>query len=325
MKNPILDHLILSTVAYYDCLAYPLTAFEIWKYLTQYADENFAFGKNEFEVQKSVDFQTEKFSLEDVVMGLKNEAVKKNIDEWRGFYFLKSRRDLVGKRIVRNKIAMRKIKHLRKVVSWLRLVPFVRMIGVTGRLAMKNVQRKSDWDVLVVLGSGRIWIGRTLITIFLQLIGKRRHGEKIQDRICLNHFITDASLEIRNQDLYAAGEYQFMFPLFGDEIFRKFRKENGWIKKYKPNYEPEEIGNFRILEDSKNSIIIRRILEFLWGWNFLEKILGRIEKKKIENNPLTNESGSCIVATDEALVFLPRPQGPDVIRNFAKKMSEFSR
>ena len=43
------------------------------------------------------------------------------------------------------------------MIAWvLRFVPFVRMIGVTGGLAMKNANAKSDWDLLLVIKYGKI-------------------------------------------------------------------------------------------------------------------------------------------------------------------------
>jgi len=299
---------ILATIAYYDELGYPLTAFEVWKYLTR--------------INRQETVSDEKYSLINIINELKNENLNKYIEEYRGFYFLQGRRKLVGMRLNRTKIAVSKIKRLRKVAWLMRLMPFVKMIGMTGRLAMKNTQKKSDWDVLVVLKHGHIWTGRTLLTIFLQLIGKRRHGEKMMDRVCLNYFITDCSLEIKNQDIFSASEYFFLVPLFGKKTYHKFLKANEWIREFKPNFsEPEKISDFRLVEDSQVAKFIRKSGEFIFGWKFIEDFLRSIEKKKIENNPLTHLEGSQVEATDETLIFLPKPQAPRVIARFEEKIA----
>ena len=342
---------ILATVCYYDCLDYPLTAFEVWKYM---------IGITNYELNEITDDAgSEKFSLKDVINELEANDLKKYIEEYRGFYFLKGRKNLVLERIKREKISAAKIKKLRRVVWLLRLVPFVRMIGVTGRLAMKNAENSSDWDILVVLKKGKIWTGRTLVTLLIHLIGKRRHDGKIKDRVCLNYFITDQSLEIITKDLFSSNEYSFMFPLYDPVrnvsrglprpgknlknlsgvvlcpipvsngvdtggVFRKFQFQNRWIKNFRPNYQPEEIGNLRIIKDSWLSQTSRTLGEALFGFDFLEKWLRKWEKGKIMRNPKTREKGGLIIASDEKLIFLPEPQGPEVFEKFQEKLNKLT-
>lgn len=318
MNSDILNN-ILATVAYYDCLNYPLTAFEIWKYSTNYESDT--------NIRITNESRNRKYSLCNIVLELENnDNLKKYIEEHRGFYFLKGRKNLVEERIKRNKIAIGKMKQLRRVAWLLRFVPFVRAILVTGRLAMKNTENESDWDLLVILEKGKIWTGRTLVTLLIHLIIKRRHKNKIKDRICLNYFITGDSLEISTQDLYSANEYYFTFPLFDTGgIFRKFRLKNRWIKNFKPNYQPEEISNLKIIKDSWLSRISRILDESLFGFDFLENRLRKWEKRKIMDNPKTRKKGGLIIASDEKLIFLPEPQGPEVFERFQKKMAEMNK
>jgi len=301
---------MLATVAYYDCLDYPLTVFELWKYMirTDYyaAEKQSAFSYN----------------LADVVRELKNNTLGAYIEHRSGFYFLKGGNALVEKRIAGGKISAQKMKRLRSVVKILRCVPFVRMIGVTGRLAMKNARAKSDWDVLVVCQRGRIWTGRTLVTLITHLLGKRRHGKHVCDRVCLNYFITDESLEVITKDLFSANEYSFLFPLYGSETFNRFQIKNQWIRTMKPAYTLSEIPPLPTLADSRISTMVRSLGEKLLAFDFIEKFLKKIEKKKIMENPKTAQEGSLIHAHDGALVFLPEPHGPLVFERFKKKIEE---
>lgn len=313
MNSDILNN-ILATVAYYDCLNYPLTAFEIWKYSTNYESDT--------NIRITNESCNRKYSLCNIVFELENNSgLKKYIEEYRGFYFLKGRKNLVEERIKRNKIAIGKMKQLRRVACLLRFVPFVRAILVTGRLAMKNTENESDWDILMVIKNGKIWTGRTLVTLLIHLIIKRRHKNKIKDRVCLNYFITGDSLEISNKDLYSANEYHFTFPLFSvGGVFRKFQLQNRWIKNFRPNYQPEEISNLKIIKDSWLSRISRTLGEALLGFDFLENRLRKWEKEKIMKNPKTQKKGGLIIASDEKLIFLPEPQGPEIFERFKEKM-----
>lgn len=299
---------ILATIAYCDALDYPLTSFEIWKYLMRidyYEEKSFS----------------ETVTLSDITEELGKENLRKFIEESGGFYFLKGKSELVEKRIKGNKISVSKIKKLRKTVKILRFVPFVRMIGLTGRLAMKSAEAKSDWDLFVVLKSGKIWTGRTLITLAAHILGKRRHGKKITDRVCLNYFVTGNSLEITVKDLFSASEYFFISPLFDcGGYYRKFQLKNRWISKIKPNFQIMEISDLRTIKDFWASRFIRRIGENIFSWRVLEDWLGKVEKKKISENPKTYQSGSMVQATPEALIFLPEPQGPEIFEKFKKRI-----
>jgi len=301
---------ILATIAYYDVFSYPLTIFEIWKYLmrSDYFEEGYSGGTD----------------LSQIAKELKQEPLIRFIEEDNGFYFLKGRKELVAERIKNSKISFLKLKRLRFAIKILRFVPFVKMIGVTGRLAMKNAQNKSDWDVFIVLKKNRIWIGRTIVTLVAHLIGKRRHGKKIQNRICLNYFATEEGLEIPIKDLYSANEYFFLYPIFGFETFKKFQLKNKWIKNMKPHYYICEIEPSGIVEDSFFSRNFRKLGEKFFNFQFLENWLEKIEKKKIMKNPKTYQEGGMIRATNEALIFLPELKGPKVFDKFKEKIENLA-
>lgn len=294
---------IIATVAYYDALNYPLTAFEAWKYLmcAQYYDEAHVHGN---------------VSLGDVVRLLQHESVRVLVEQSNGMYVLKGRKELVAQRIRQEKISASKLKRLREVVRIFKYVPFVRMIGVTGTLAMRSASNKSDWDLLVVLRSGKIWTGRTLVTAVAHLIGKRRYGDKIKDRVCLNYFITDKTLEVITKDLFSAHEYSFLLPLFDGTTYEKFQLKNRWIKKIKPQYSVAEILPLVMCKDDIFSKFVRHAGEKILSWGKIEDFLGALEHKKIMQNPNTKRENGLIYADSEALIFLPDPKGPRIFQKF---------
>ncbi|NTW26990.1 MAG: hypothetical protein HGA36_01565 [Candidatus Moranbacteria bacterium] len=302
---------ILATVIYYDGLSYPLTAFEVWKYLIR--TDYFTPRAEAINV-----------TLQEISEKLQDKNLNKFIEHYNGFYFLKGRKDLVEKRIANNKLSTGKIKKLRSIVWWLRLLPFVRMVGVTGGLAMKNARVSSDWDLFIVLKYGKIWTGRTIITGVVHFLKKRRHGKYISDRVCLNFFVTDQSLEVITKDLFSANEYMFLFPLYGWELYTKFQIKNQWIKNMKPTYALGELTPLMTIADSAASLRIRNFLELLLKSNWLEDSLRSIEKKRIMKNPKTHQDGSLVYANDDALVFLPNPHGPAVFEKFKIKIEELT-
>lgn len=302
---------ILATIAYYNGLKYPLTAFEVWKYLirTDHGNDN------------SQPVQT---TLAETIKHLQSDDLRKYIENKNGFYFLKGESYLVEKRIENNKISVRKINKLVRITKWLRFIPFIKMVGMTGALAMKNAKIKSDLDILIVFKNGKIWTGRTLATLFLHVIGKRRHDKKIIDRVCLNFFVTDDSLEIMIKDFFSASEYMFLFPLYGWKTYERFQIKNQWIKSMKPSYALSEIPPLKTIEDSYLSKIVRNIGEFILSAKWIENNLRKTEKKRILQNPKTHQAGSMVYADDDALVFLPDPHGPKVFEQFKEKIEQLS-
>lgn len=285
-----------------------MTAFEIWKYLIS--------SKYEAESEKQN-------SLAEIINELEKEEIKKYIDEFRGFYFLKGREKLVEQRTESNKISNRKLKVARKIIFWLRMVPFVKMIAVAGRVGAKNSRIGSDIDMLIIFKHGKIFTGRFLATALVHLLGQRRHEDKIANRICFNHFITD-KLEVCVQDLYSSHNYIFVTPLYGGEIFGKFLEKNAWIKNYRPNFAFLE-NNLKDVKDSQFSKGVRFFLEKLFSPNWIEKKMKTWQTKKIRKNPLTGKDGAMIVCSEIELAFWPdfENQGPKIFEKFQENLKKF--
>lgn len=310
---------ILTTLAYYDALDYPMTSFEIWKYLTC------------LDKDKNITSSEERITLTDIVSELENDKLRIFICNSQGFYFLRGREYLVQQRIERNKLAEKKLKIAIKITKFLRFVPFVRMVAVSGRLAMKNTEKKSDLDFLIALKNKKIFTGRLLVTLIIHILGKRRYGMKIEDRACLNHFLNKKHLEINLKDyfsepeyFFSASEYCFVFPLFGPKTFQKFREQNNWIKKYKINYSSFENSNLKFVEDIWLAKVIRKAGEKILNPDFIEKLLKKWQVERIARDPRTHQSGSVIIANDRRLVFLPEPQGMMTYEKFCKKINDLS-
>jgi hypothetical protein len=298
---------ILVTVTYYDVLNMPLTAFEIWKHLMVQERGQAIDGKP--------------CTLRNVMDFLASEQAVAKISEKNGLYFLHGRENLVAERIRSEKISVSKLKRMRRLAQVLAFVPYLRMLGATGSLAMKKGTRESDWDMFVVLRSGKIWIGRTVLTGFLQLIGKRRHGKKVQDRACLNYFVTDDNLTIGTQDLFSAHEYRFLIPLLNFPLFQIFELKNRWMREYRPNFVPTTLPSLWTVRVNRRVQLVKKVVEWFCDYLSIERLLARWQTKKIRRNPKTHIEGSLIETSDHALIFLPRPRGPRVFQKFKERLS----
>lgn len=297
---------ITATVAYYDVMDFPLTSFEIWKHLLEHDREQ--------------PLLRDGVTLYEVWDILHSEQLREKVQEKNGLYFLPGRSALVASRIRRDKLSVQKLKRMRRLVGLLSWFPYIRMIGATGSLSMKHGDRGSDWDMFVVLRSGKIWIGRTLLTVFLHVIGKRRHGKKISNRACLNYYVTDDHLEIATKDLYSAHEYRYLIPMLSFGMFQIFELKNRWIKNYKPNFSLTVLPSTWTRSAGPLALSVRTGLERLCDQLDLEGWLRSWQQKKIERNPMTRLEGSLIEASDRSLVFLPTPRGPKVFEQFKERL-----
>lgn len=326
MNHP-LEKDILTTLVYWDVFAFPLTTFEVWKHRISSARLVGRERSDSARLSGKDAKEGERVSLGEVYEVLDVLERKNLIAQTDGMFSLKGRESLAERRRTRGKRSDGKLAKFQSIVRWLRFVPFVRMIGVTGRLSYKNVSRESDWDVFIVLKAGRIWTGRTLVTGFLHLIGKRRHGIHEKDRVCLNHFLTDESLEIGLKDLFAAREYSLLLPLYGWETFQKFQQENTWIQEFIPEWNLSDMPPLFLLSDSRLTSSMKKILEQILSisvFDMFERQLKHWQTKKIEKNPKTHLPEGFIRATDEALIFLPDPQGPKVFEKFVERLGALS-
>lgn len=301
---------IINTITYYDILNFPLTSFEVWKYLV--GIENRESG-------------IENCTLGKIIEALENDDLKEHVEEFRGFFFLKGRKDLVARRIQNDKNSIVKFEIAKKVSKWLRYIPFVRMVAVTGTLAMKNCEKDSDIDFFVVLQEGRIFTGRLLVTLAVQMLGRRRYGKKIKNRICLNYFAATDGLEIQRKDLFAANEYSLVFLLFGGWVGREFFEANfDWIKKFKPNWKIPELAPAKyFVKHGKFSAAVQKSFEGLINLFFGDRIETWLKKwqiTRIERNPLTQEPGAYIEYTDQNLIFLPAPQSPRIEEEWQRRI-----
>lgn len=191
----------------------------------------------------------------------------------------------------------------RKAAKLLQLIPYIRAVFLTGSVARGEAKKSSDIDFFIVTKLGRIWTCRALVTIFIQLMGIRRYGDKIAGRICLNRYQTEDNLEIKPHNNYHRYDYSQSITLIDlKNIEEKYQKANKWIGKFKIQKSNIKMKNQKYQNIQK---ISESILNTKLG-DFLEKILKKYQQYRILNDPRTKSAPhGKIIATDKALCFHP--------------------
>lgn len=155
------------------------------------------------------------------------------------YYFLEGREGLIYKRSLRKRISAKKMKIAKRSANILSLVPGVKMVGVTGSLAMENSSEESDIDLIVITKKGLLWTTRLLAYFLIRLFGIQTRSpmnKKQKDKLCLNMWLDENDLVWRDRNLYTAHEIAQIVPLVNkNKTFEKFLYTNKWILKFWPN------------------------------------------------------------------------------------------
>lgn len=224
-------HSIFQTVAYADIFDYPLTADEVYRYLTAV-----------------------KVSRQEVDQSLTDETFFAKVG---GFFTLRGREQIVELRKQRAEIATRIWP---KAVRYGRLIanlPFVRMVAVTGSLSMNNADEGKDVDYLLVTAPNHLWTCRALSLLVARLA--RLEGVNL----CPNYLVTTNALELKERSLYVAHELAQMIPLSGIDVYCKMRRLNGWVEGYLPNAISAPEMSKSVMQSQKYPFL-QRIFEFLF-------------------------------------------------------------
>ncbi len=197
-----LDRAILETLAYSDVFDYPLRLNELHRYLTVPSTFN------------------------DLAAVSNDHRLISKIDD---FYFLKGREEIVALRQKRNAIsrsAFRRALHYGRVLGAL---PFIRMVGLTGSLAVRNCDATGDLDYMIVAARGRVWTARAFALLF------NRFTKLAGNVLCPNLIVSERALEWQQKDLYSARELCQMIPITDVEVYARLRQANSWTKEFLPN------------------------------------------------------------------------------------------
>ena len=166
--------------------------------------------------------------IEEAFRFLENEELIFPVD---GFYSLYNNPFLVQRRKKGNEKAIGQLRIAAKLAKLLSRFPYVRGIAVSGSLSKNFADERSDIDFFIITTKDRLWIARTFMHLFKKftyLVGK-------QHWFCMNYYVDESGLELKEKNIFTAMEAITAKPLRGDSAFREFIVANKWTKKFFPN------------------------------------------------------------------------------------------
>jgi hypothetical protein len=202
-----LEQAILKAVAYADVFDYPLTVHEVHRYLAEVPAP-----------------------LSAVSDALENGLLSRcQLACHRGYVTLPGRASIVETRLRRQAVGTRLWPIGIRYGLVIGSLPFVRMVAITGTLAVDNVDHGADIDYLIVTAPRRVWLARLIALIVVHL------ARLEQVTICPNYVISADAMEQWDHTLFTAHELAQMVPLYGLDVYRELMGVNDWAQRLLPN------------------------------------------------------------------------------------------
>lgn len=203
--KPTLCDAVLLTLCYREVFAYPLKRFELQRYLLL--------------------TPADACSLDRALAQMNGSYIT-----LQGDYVLPvGAESLVDIREARERASVHYWRWALRYARWLRWVPFVRMVAVTGSLAVNNADASADIDIFCVTVPGRMWLARFGMA-FIKRISRRYASVPA----CLNTCLSEAELQLPDPNLYIAHQMALMVPIWGEAVYQRLVDANLWVHDYFP-------------------------------------------------------------------------------------------
>ncbi len=277
---------IFRTVCWFSLFDFPLTHFEIWKWLLK---PHRAYDL--FEVSQSL---TQSPWLHD------------RLQTHHGFYHLKtegSHESALAQRHRRFLDGVRKYRKLRFACHFFQLLPSVRAVAAANTLSWWHTTEKSDIDLYIVTEPKKIWSSRLFLVLPFLFMGSRpvEQENDVKDPFCFSFFSTTNALQLETlkwdaDDYYLAFWVKSLVPMVDrSNVFAEVSALNRWVDVLLPNARTRTIHPVHKPKRVFSLPIQHRIFEPVWR---------AIQQKKFPASlrALANRD-SRVVITDDMLKF----------------------
>lgn len=251
---------IIKTLVYSDIFVCPLKFNEIFKY---------------YNGPTSI-------SRKDLDKILKLMVDSGQIQKLNSLYFLPGRKSIVEAFMLRRRESKKKLKIAARAVGVLKKIPTIKLIGVSGSLAVNNSKKNDDIDLFFITSRNTLWITRFIVNIILIIYGGKRDRADFlgADKICPNMYISEEaeSVSLERRNLFCAREITQLLVLFEKNDSNKhFLFQNKWVLKFLPN--TKILNKMDSFADPPNGIV-RIIDRIFFAAQFLY-MSGRITKEEV--------------------------------------------
>jgi hypothetical protein len=247
---------VVSTLVYADLFDYPLTDAEIQRYLIG-----------------------EAATASQVTALLDGDAgLRRHVDRTGDWLHLAGRSHLAKVRRERAAMSADLWPIARRYGARIARLPFVRLVAVTGALAMNNASVGDDIDLFILVQPGRLWLCRLFVLAIVRLA--RRRGTTL----CPNFLLSTDHLRLSERNLFTAHEIAQMVPLTGTSWYDAFLDANAWARDFLPNaFANASTDQARLDRRSAKRVVTRivstRLFDPFERWEMTRKV-GRLRARQ---------------------------------------------
>ncbi len=293
---------VINTLAWFELVGYPLTYAECWRYL---------WGGT---------VRATPGQVRTMLNDLTARGVAAAED---GMWSLAGSGTTLAHRSEQARIAIGKRRRAYRGARLLAHLPFVRFVGLGNTLALGLARPTSDIDLLIVFKSGRMFLGRLLVTLVLHLIGWRRHGTKISNRLCLSFYLDDEHLNLKelayDDDPYLTYWVATLIPLVGSATYAALVGDNKWVHERLPNW-PGGFGTLAAYEPRPG--VIERLLGGAIG-DWCEAVARRYQLARISRRrgSRLGDGTTAVVVAPGVLKFHESDRRPELTAAFRARLA----
>ncbi|HZT76966.1 MAG TPA: hypothetical protein VFA27_09930 [Vicinamibacterales bacterium] len=158
----------------------------------------------------------------------RSAALAEIVEHRDGFFFPAGRSDLIAERRRREARSRAFLRRHVRLLRWICLLPFTRLVALSGSLAHLNLEPDGDLDLFIITRGAHVWTVTLAVLLLTKALGRRRV-------VCANFILADTHLALDQQDLFTANQVIHLKPLIGAELLDAFVAANPFVARVYPN------------------------------------------------------------------------------------------
>jgi len=311
-----MENEIKGAISYFSYFSYPPTSQEIYTFLKKKTSAGHFTSILEKMVKKSAIKICKTIHNSEFII---QNSKRYTLGEYGiGKFRIRNSKFKIANYALRERISKKKIKKIDRYVNLLSMFPQIKLIGLSGSVAMHNAEKDHDVDLFIITARNRLWTARFISVFLAQFMGIKRKRNVprstfyvprfFTDKVCLNLFFDEARMDVPKykRTEYVAHEILQMRPLVNkNSVYEAFLEQNKWVYKIFPNAginNKSQISNLKSMSNVKNQ------RSNFFGY-FIERLLKVLQLNIIKLHQTTE------IVTDTQLWFHPDDFGKKILLN----------
>jgi hypothetical protein len=232
----------------------------------------------------------------EIVSRVRRSAALQTIVEYRdGFFFPAGRSGLIDVRRSREARSRAFLAEHRPLLRLIALLPYVKLVALSGSVAHLNLESGGDLDLFVVTRGRHVWSTAVVVVVLAKLLRRRR-------TLCANYIVSEDALAFDSQDLFTANQIINLKPIAGREVFTALLAANPFVRTFYPNVHGPDCSDLPIRIPSTVRSAKAAVETVLAGpWWMLERVCRGAYRRYLRHRASRWSSPEQVVLGDRVL------------------------